>query len=229
MTTPLVMRSLREDHRNLAKLLDLLEREVKRFDEAGAVDYELMQSIVAYCLDYPDKVHHPREDRLLERLREPIRRLPPRSGTWRPSTRPWPNSPPVSPGRSTMRCWKSRFRGRSSTGLRASSLRPIAAIWRLITSLPNVSLVERARDAGAHAVLAKPMSLKSLYSRITMILQERRPFIETDEYFGPDRRRRDLLFDGPNRRKGGGARSGSGLGEGLVDTPAPERAAGDAV
>ena len=70
MTPPLMMRSLREDHRNLAKLLDLLEREVQRFDEAGAVDYELMQSILAYCLEYPDKVHHPREDRLLERLRE---------------------------------------------------------------------------------------------------------------------------------------------------------------
>ena len=98
----------------------------------------------------------------------------------------------------------------------------------LITSLPNVSLVERARDALAHAVLAKPMSLKSLYSRITMILQERRPFIETDEYFGPDRRRRDLPFDGPDRRKGGVVRNSSGLGEGLADTPAPVRAAGDA-
>lgn len=98
----------------------------------------------------------------------------------------------------------------------------------LITSLPNVSLVERARDAGVHAVLAKPMSLKSLYSRITMILQERRPFIETDEYFGPDRRRRDLPFDGPDRRKGGVVRNSSGLGEGLADTPAPVRAAGDA-
>lgn len=63
------MRSLREDHRNLAKLLDLLEREIGRFDRAEPVNYELMQAIVAYCLDYPDQVHHPREDRLLERLR----------------------------------------------------------------------------------------------------------------------------------------------------------------
>lgn len=98
----------------------------------------------------------------------------------------------------------------------------------LITSLPSVSLVERARDAGAHAVLAKPMSLKSLYSRITMILQERRPFIETDEYFGPDRRRRDLPFDGSNRRKGGGARSSSGLDEGHAETPGPVQAGADA-
>ncbi|MBT5413866.1 MAG: response regulator, partial [Rhodospirillaceae bacterium] len=83
----------------------------------------------------------------------------------------------------------------------------------LITSLPHVSLVERARDAGAHAVLAKPMSLKSLYSRITMILRERRPFIETDEYFGPDRRRRDMPYDGPNRRKAADVATGSAAPE----------------
>lgn len=69
MATPQPIRNLREDHGNLAKLLDLLEREIERFDRAEGADYELMQAIAAYCLEYPDKVHHPREDKLLARLR----------------------------------------------------------------------------------------------------------------------------------------------------------------
>jgi hemerythrin-like domain-containing protein len=69
MSSPHLMRALRQDHRNLVMLLDLLEREIERFERAEGADYELMGAIATYCLDYPDKMHHPREDRLLERLR----------------------------------------------------------------------------------------------------------------------------------------------------------------
>jgi two-component system chemotaxis response regulator CheY len=57
-----------------------------------------------------------------------------------------------------------------------------------------------ARDAGAHEYLAKPISAKSLYSRINSIIARPREFIKTKTFFGPDRRRRALSFNGPDRR-----------------------------
>jgi hypothetical protein len=38
VTTPKTMCSLRDHHQNLAKLLDLLEREIERFDRAALAD-----------------------------------------------------------------------------------------------------------------------------------------------------------------------------------------------
>lgn len=54
--------SLKQDHRNMTKLLDAFERQFEVFSEAGAPDYALMQATLEYCVDYPDKVHHPKED-----------------------------------------------------------------------------------------------------------------------------------------------------------------------
>ena len=52
--------------------------------------------------------------------------------------------------------------------------------------------VERSRDLGAHEFLAKPYSPAGLYARICSIIGDARDFIETDSYFGPDRRRQSL-------------------------------------
>lgn len=49
--------------------------------------------------------------------------------------------------------------------------------------------VELCRDFGAHEFLAKPYSPAGLYARICSIIGGARDFIETDCYFGPDRRR----------------------------------------
>ncbi len=54
--------------------------------------------------------------------------------------------------------------------------------------------VSQARDSGINEYLAKPISAKSLYGRILSIIGNPRPFIRSNHYFGPDRRRRD---DGP--------------------------------
>jgi two-component system chemotaxis response regulator CheY len=67
----------------------------------------------------------------------------------------------------------------------------------LLTGYATPRLVERARDNG---VLAKPLSIKLLYRRITAIVEENRSFIQGDEYFGPDRRRKERIFDGPDKR-----------------------------
>jgi two-component system, chemotaxis family, chemotaxis protein CheY len=57
-----------------------------------------------------------------------------------------------------------------------------------------------ARDAGVTEFMAKPVSVKALCARINAIIDAPRPFIRTGSYFGPDRRRRVLPFNGPDRR-----------------------------
>jgi CheY-like chemotaxis protein len=65
--------------------------------------------------------------------------------------------------------------------------------------------VMQARDAGVTEFMAKPVSARSLYARIVSIIENPRPFVRTKDYFGPDRRRQMLPFEGPERRKAAGA------------------------
>lgn len=61
--------------------------------------------------------------------------------------------------------------------------------------------IAEARDAGATDFLVKPVSAKRVVSRITGLIENPRPFIQSKDYFGPDRRRRaDPDYDGPNNR-----------------------------
>ena len=72
----------------------------------------------------------------------------------------------------------------------------------MLTSSANKRTVAEARDAGITEFLAKPVSARSLYSRISMVIEKPRPFIATASYFGPDRRRRDpASYQGPERRR----------------------------
>jgi hemerythrin-like domain-containing protein len=63
-----VIETLREDHRNIARLLDALEHQIEVFAQAGAPDYDVVGGIAAYFLEYPDKCHHPKEDVVFKRL-----------------------------------------------------------------------------------------------------------------------------------------------------------------
>jgi two-component system chemotaxis response regulator CheY len=65
--------------------------------------------------------------------------------------------------------------------------------------------VMQARDAGVTEFMAKPVSARSLYARIVSIIENPRPFVRTNDYFGPDRRRQMLPFEGPDRRRPAGA------------------------
>ena len=60
--------------------------------------------------------------------------------------------------------------------------------------------VERARDAGIDEFIAKPVTAKQLLMRIDLLVHKRRSFVRTEEYFGPDRRRRRIDYDGPDKR-----------------------------
>jgi len=72
----------------------------------------------------------------------------------------------------------------------------------MLTGHSEKSTVEDARDAGVHEFLAKPVSATKLYGKIKNIIERPRVFVRTNEYFGPDRRRRqDPDYDGPERRR----------------------------
>jgi CheY-like chemotaxis protein len=71
----------------------------------------------------------------------------------------------------------------------------------LVSAFVSEQVVTAARDHGAHEALVKPISGTKLAQRITSVIDQARPFIKTDDFFGPDRRRKDVIFAGENRRK----------------------------
>jgi DNA-binding response OmpR family regulator len=71
-----------------------------------------------------------------------------------------------------------------------------------------------ARDAGINEFLVKPFSPQALFSRIKAVIEQPRQFIKTQDYFGPDRRRRnDPNYEGPERRKKKSGLSGDKIKE----------------
>lgn len=72
----------------------------------------------------------------------------------------------------------------------------------LVTAHSERSRVFEAIDAGINEFVVKPVSATALYLRIRAVLDRPRPFIKTEDYFGPDRRRRDdISYRGEERRK----------------------------
>ncbi len=63
---------------------------------------------------------------------------------------------------------------------------------------PRVAL---ARDMGITEFLVKPFTANELARRIAYVIDNPRDFVETPEFFGPDRRRRKSHdYQGPERR-----------------------------
>ena len=62
----------------------------------------------------------------------------------------------------------------------------------LLTALPSLVTVGEARDAGAHFVIAKPVSPGVLLQRIEWIARSQRDFVTSANYDGPDRRFQNL-------------------------------------
>ncbi|MGC2117045.1 MAG: hemerythrin domain-containing protein [Pseudolabrys sp.] len=60
---------LLEEHRNIEKLLHVLEQELDVFDRTESPDYEILRIIVEYFQDYPESYHHPKEDIVFEKLK----------------------------------------------------------------------------------------------------------------------------------------------------------------
>ena len=60
--------ALRQDHKNMWKLLDVIEAEFSQFKAGHSPDYELLSGALRYCLNYPELYHHPKEDLIYARL-----------------------------------------------------------------------------------------------------------------------------------------------------------------
>lgn len=65
----MVIEILRQEHRNIEKLLLVLERELGVFARGGRPDYEVIHAVIAYFQVYPDAHHHPLEDLIFEKLK----------------------------------------------------------------------------------------------------------------------------------------------------------------
>lgn len=61
--------------------------------------------------------------------------------------------------------------------------------------------VFNARDAGVTEFIAKPYGVEGFYRRMVGLVAKPRAFVDSEEYFGPDRRRRQLPHKGPDRRQ----------------------------
>ena len=73
----------------------------------------------------------------------------------------------------------------------------------MITGFAEPDVVFRARDAGVNEFVAKPVSVESIASRLTLMIDKARPFVRSKQFFGPDRRRRKTTpTDSPTRRAG---------------------------
>lgn len=71
----------------------------------------------------------------------------------------------------------------------------------VVASYNGVEEVVRARDAGANEFILRPFSKEVVASRLRAIVRMPRPFVASDNFFGPDRRRRHAKWDGQERRQ----------------------------
>ena len=84
----------------------------------------------------------------------------------------------------------------------------------MITGHSTLQRVHAARDAGVNEFLAKPLTAKGVIERITQVIDNPRPYVKTEDYFGPDRRRRaDPNYQGPFRRESDGVRRRAAIQE----------------
>lgn len=66
---PQIIDILLEEHRNIEKLLHVLEHELEIFDRGDRPDYEILQTIIQYFQDYPEDCHHPKEEMIFKKLK----------------------------------------------------------------------------------------------------------------------------------------------------------------
>lgn len=65
-----ILDQLREDHRNMSILLDLVEAQMLKVDAGEEPDTELLRDIMLYMTTYSDTIHHPKEDLVYAAMKE---------------------------------------------------------------------------------------------------------------------------------------------------------------
>jgi two-component system chemotaxis response regulator CheY len=73
----------------------------------------------------------------------------------------------------------------------------------MVSGHTKIQQVQAARDSGITEFIVKPITTRDLLARLADISERPRPFVRSDSYLGPDRRRRNLEnYAGPKRRQG---------------------------
>jgi len=71
----------------------------------------------------------------------------------------------------------------------------------MITGHSTFARVNEARDAGVSEFLAKPLTARGVIERLHQAIEHPRAFVRSDDYYGPDRRRKTQPnYRGPRRR-----------------------------
>jgi two-component system chemotaxis response regulator CheY len=71
----------------------------------------------------------------------------------------------------------------------------------MLSGYTSIDYVRQARDGGINEFIAKPVSVKTMMSRLVAAIEHPRPYVRTNGYFGPCRRRRGAdEYTGPERR-----------------------------
>jgi hemerythrin-like domain-containing protein len=65
---PEILKMLRQEHGQFARLLDVLDWHVTRLEQGDTADYDLIRAGLDYFIGVPDIAHHPNEDRLWAKL-----------------------------------------------------------------------------------------------------------------------------------------------------------------
>lgn len=71
----------------------------------------------------------------------------------------------------------------------------------MLTANSEAEYVLESRDKGVTEFLAKPFTADGMYRRLVSVIARPRDFVSVKGYFGPDRRRQQLPFEGPDRRQ----------------------------
>lgn len=73
----------------------------------------------------------------------------------------------------------------------------------LMTGFSQKRRVLEARDSGVNEFLVKPFNARDLYKRIVQVIENPRQYVDADQFFGPDRRRKKKdSYEGGLKREG---------------------------
>jgi two-component system chemotaxis response regulator CheY len=71
----------------------------------------------------------------------------------------------------------------------------------MLTGHSDALRLNAARERGVKEFLCKPVTAKTILTRLSAVIMQPRPFLSSPDHFGPDRRRRRANdYDGPLRR-----------------------------
>lgn len=65
-----ILEQLNSDHENVARMLDILDKQLDTVQQMKTADFDLMRDVMHYMTKYPDRTHHPLEDLVVHKLIE---------------------------------------------------------------------------------------------------------------------------------------------------------------